>query len=153
MGVAAVRTDPDVPPPVGVGRAAVEQRLLILLSDGADTGSRMSPVNAAAIAANRGVKIVTIAIGDPEGSGENRVDAATLESIANTTGGASFLATDQQALQDVYDQIDALAPRQIDDHSYRERRSLAVWPMGLAAVLVLLTWIGRSVSLSRRQIV
>ncbi|WP_110656534.1 VWA domain-containing protein [Salinicola halimionae] len=130
----------------------VEQRLLILLSDGADTGSRMSPVNAASIAADRGVKIVTIAIGDPQGSGENRVDTATLESIANTTGGASFLATDQQALQDVYDQIDALAPRQIADHSYRERRSLAAWPMGLAVVLVLLAWIGRSVSLGRRRV-
>ena len=33
----------------------IEQRLLILLSDGADTGSRMSPVNAAEIAADNGV--------------------------------------------------------------------------------------------------
>jgi len=129
----------------------VEQRLLILLSDGADTGSRMSPINAAEIAADRRVRIVTIAIGDPEGSGENRVDTATLKTIASTTGGADFLATDQAALKHVYDQIDELAPRKVSDHSYRERRSLAVWPMGLVFLLVALAWAWRNWGLWRRR--
>ncbi|WP_223160938.1 VWA domain-containing protein [Salinicola aestuarinus] len=127
----------------------VAQRLLILLSDGADTGSRMSPVNAADIAAEREVQIVTVAIGDPDGSGENRVDIPTLESVAEITGGAHFLATDQQALAAVYDRIDALAPRRIADHSYRQRQSLAVWPMGAALLLVLLVWLWRSIGLAR----
>ena len=52
----------------------IEQRLLILLSDGADTGSRMGPVNAAEIATQNGVSIFTIGVGDPTGSGEERVD-------------------------------------------------------------------------------
>ncbi|NRB56173.1 MAG: VWA domain-containing protein [Salinicola sp.] len=130
----------------------VSQRLLILLSDGADTGSRMSPINAASIAADRDVQIITIAIGDPQGNGENRVDTDTLEAIADTTGGTSFLATDEQALRQVYDRIDELAPRQIADHSYRERQSLAAWPMGVALVLVLLAWLWRSVSLGRRRL-
>ncbi|WP_251977594.1 VWA domain-containing protein [Salinicola avicenniae] len=127
----------------------VSQRLLILLSDGADTGSRMSPINAATIAAERDVQIITIAIGDPQGSGENRVETATLEAIAETTGSESFLATDQQALQAVYDRIDVLAPRQIADHSYRQRQPLAVWPMALALGLLLLGWLWRSVALVR----
>lgn len=130
----------------------VEQRLLILLSDGADTGSRMSPINAASIAADRNVKIITIAIGDPQGSGENRVDTATLQTIASSTGGAAFLATDQAALKQVYDRIDQLAPRQVADHSYRERRSLAVWPMGAAMVLVLLGWLWNGFWLNRRAL-
>ncbi len=129
----------------------VEQRLLILLSDGADTGSRMSPVNAAQIAADRGVRIITIAIGDPNGSGENRVDTATLEAIASTTGGAAFMATDQAALKQVYDQIDALAPRKVADHSYRERRPLAAWPMGLALVLIVICWAWRNLGRGRSQ--
>lgn len=129
----------------------VSQRLLILLSDGADTGSRMSPISAASIAADRDVQIITIAIGDPQGSGENRVDIETLEAVADATGSASFLATDQQALQGVYDRIDELAPRQIADHSYRERQSLAVVPMGLVLVVVVLAWLWRSVALGRRQ--
>lgn len=121
----------------------VEQRLLILLSDGADTGSRMDPINAAQIAADRGVRIVTIAIGDPDGSGENRVDQATLEAIAQRTDGAFFNATDQQALEQVYSRIDELAPRKVDSQSYREKRSLAHWPLGAAAIIILLILMGR----------
>lgn len=115
----------------------VEQRLLILLSDGADTGSRMDPINAAQIAADRGVRIVTIAIGDPDGDGENRVDQATLQAIAQRTDGAYFSATDQQALEQVYASIDELAPRKINSESYRERRSLAYWPLAAAALIIL----------------
>ncbi|MBY6028192.1 VWA domain-containing protein [Halomonas sp. DP8Y7-1] len=116
----------------------VEQRLLVLLSDGADTGSRMSPINAANIAAQRDVRVVTIAIGDPDGSGENRVDTDTLKAIADTTDGAFFTAADQQALAAVYQRIDELAPRKVATHSYREHRSLSHWPLALAGLLALL---------------
>ncbi len=45
----------------------LDQRLLIILSDGEDTGSRMTPVNAAAIAAKNGLRIFTVGIGNPKG--------------------------------------------------------------------------------------
>ncbi|ALM51703.1 VWA domain-containing protein [Halomonas huangheensis] len=129
----------------------VEQRLLILLSDGADTGSRMDPINAAQIAADRGVRIVTIAIGDPDGDGENRVDQATLQAIAQRTDGTYFSATDQQALEQVYASIDELAPRKINSESYRERRSLADWPLAAAALIILGILIWRASMASRRR--
>lgn len=113
----------------------IDQRLLILLSDGADTASRMSPVNAAEIAADRGVEIYTIGVGDPEASGEDRVDLSALQSIASRTGGAYFFAEDEGALQAVYDRIDALAPREVETLSYRPRRSLAWVPLTLAGLL------------------
>ncbi len=116
----------------------IEQRLLILLSDGADTASRMSPVNAAAIAKQAGVEIATIAVGDPDATGENRVDVATLKEIAQRSGGAYFFAGDQSALAQVYDRIDALNPRAVETLSYRPRESLAYLPLGLAAIIGLL---------------
>ncbi|MFA0540803.1 VWA domain-containing protein, partial [Vibrio sp. 10N.222.52.B7] len=45
------------------------QRVMILLTDGDDTSSKMPPVKAAEIAAKYGVKIYTIAIGDPSTKG------------------------------------------------------------------------------------
>ena len=116
----------------------IEQRLLILLSDGADTASQMSPINAAEIAKTKGVEIYTIAFGDPEGSGENRVDVETLKEIAKRTDGSYFFAGDLSALNEVYKRIDELTPRDVETLSYRPRQSLAFWPLGLAAILGLL---------------
>jgi len=113
----------------------IEQRLLILLSDGTDTASRMSPVNAAEIAKDRDIQIYTIGVGDPAASGEDRVDLATLQDIAGRTGGEYFFAEDEAGLEQVYDRIDELAPRQVETLSYRPRQPLAF--ILLAAVSVI----------------
>lgn len=116
----------------------VDQRLMILLSDGADTSSRMTPVNAAALAAERGVTIYTIGVGDPEGSGEDRVDLGALEDIASRTGGQFFYASDETALDEVYGQIDTQNPRKVETTSYRPTEDLAHIPLAMALVLILL---------------
>lgn len=116
----------------------IEQRLLILLSDGSDTASRMSPVNAAETAAAAGIEIVTVGVGDPDATGEDRLDEASLREIAERTGGAYFFAADETALQGVYERIDALAPRALETLSYRPRQSLAHLPLAAAALIGLL---------------
>ncbi|MCV6824518.1 MULTISPECIES: VWA domain-containing protein [Halocynthiibacter] len=117
----------------------VEQRLLILLSDGSDTASSMSPINAAEIANSRGVEIHTIGVGDPDAQGENRVDLATLDEIATRTGGNSYFASDQEALTEVYARIDELAPRLVERQTHRPRQALAGYALALAALIGLAT--------------
>lgn len=129
----------------------IEQRLLILLSDGSDTASAMSPVNAAEIAAGAGVEIFTIGVGDPEATGEEKVDLAALKDIAARTGGAYFYASDTKALSSVYDRIDALAPRETETLSYRPRRSLAHWPAGGAVLVALATLAALHLGARRRR--
>ncbi|KAE9625975.1 VWA domain-containing protein [Parasedimentitalea maritima] len=119
----------------------VDQRLVILLSDGADTSSRMTPVNAASFAAQKGVTISTIGVGDPEASGEGRVDLAALEDIAKRTGGHYFFADDQAGLEQIYAQIDAQNPRETQTQSFRPRKSLAHIPLATALLLILISLI------------
>lgn len=128
----------------------IEQRLLILLSDGSDTASRMSPVAAAEIAGGQGVEIHTIGVGDPEATGEEKVDLATLKAIAQRTGGAFFYAEDGAELTEVYARIDELAPREVETLSYRPRLSLAWIPMGLGALLGLGVLAGLHLARRRR---
>ncbi|MCQ3830907.1 VWA domain-containing protein [Microbulbifer elongatus] len=128
----------------------VKQRLLILLSDGSDTASRMSPINAAQIAKQRDVNIITIGVGDPEGEGENKLDDATLKAIAEATGGSFYFAGDQATLAEVYARIDELAPKLVDAETYRPRLSLAAWPLGAALILGLLMLLLRAL-LSRQK--
>ena len=114
----------------------IEPRLLLLLSDGTDTASRMSPVNAAEIARDKGVAIFTVAVGDPQATGEERVDLATLKDVAARTGGQTFFAGDEAALDQVYQRIDELAPREVETLSWRPRQSLAHIPLAVAALIV-----------------
>ena len=113
----------------------VEERLLILLTDGNDTASKMTPINAAEIAKLNGVEIYTIGDGDPAARGEDRVDFGTLEAIAARTGGQFFNAQDESTLADVYRRIDAISPGAVKTQTWRPRESLVHWPAG-ASVLV-----------------
>ncbi|MEM9632569.1 MAG: VWA domain-containing protein [Pseudomonadota bacterium] len=113
----------------------IEERLLILLSDGGDTGSRMSPVNAAGIAAGEGIEIITVGVGDPNGSGEQRLDEQALKDIAAAAGGQYFFAADEAALTDIYARIDAMKARAVETTSYRPREPLGHYLLGLAVVL------------------
>ena len=113
----------------------VEQRLLILLTDGHDTGSKMTPLNAAEIARMNNVEIFTIGVGDADASGEDRVDFDALREIAQRSGGSFFTAEDERALDEVYQRIDELAPQQVRTESFRPRASLVHWPAGMAVLV------------------
>ncbi|MEC9433364.1 MAG: VWA domain-containing protein, partial [Pseudomonadota bacterium] len=130
--------------------SVVAQRLLILLSDGMDAASRMSPVNAAAIAAERGVEIHAIDAGDPDASGEDRGDAASLQAIARRTGGRCFFAGDAAALEAVYARIDALTPSEVETLSWRPREALAWIPLTGAALVGLLATLVLHLGAARR---
>jgi Ca-activated chloride channel family protein len=112
-------------------------RVLILLTDGNDTGSKMPPVKASAIAAKRGITIHTIAAGDPEAAGEARMDEETLQEISKNTGGRFFRAQDRAALEDVYRELDKLEAGEFETTSFRPRRELYMWPVGFGLVLLL----------------
>ncbi len=128
----------------------VDDRLLILLTDGNDTASKMTPVNAAEIAKLNGVEIYTIGIGDSDATGEDRVDFAVLADIAARTGGQFFNAEDESALQQVYARIDETAVADVRTQSWRPRTSLVHWPAGSAALLIILAYVGLLLGARRR---
>lgn len=112
-------------------------KVLILLTDGHDTASRMAPTQAAAIAARQRLTIHTIAVGDTEAEGSDRVDLATLQEVARITNGQFLKAGDSDTLAQVYRQLDALTPHQSRTLSYQPRTDLFWLPLGLALALLL----------------
>jgi Ca-activated chloride channel family protein len=119
-------------------RSEVEERVLIALTDGNDTGSLVPPARAAEIARDNGVRIFTIAMGDPQAAGEQALDEATLQAVAETTGGGYFHADDRAELEAVYAELDRLTPRQVEVQTHRPERDLFHWPLGFAIVLSML---------------
>lgn len=121
----------------------VEARILILLSDGADTGSRMAPQKAADIAARNGVAIHTIAVGDPEAASDaDKVDVATLQAVASATGGSFNRAEDATGLAAIYAEIDAAGARSGATTSWRPRTPLSALPAAAFVALVVAGYAG-----------
>jgi len=118
-------------------RSEVDERVLIVLTDGNDTGSLVPPERAAEIARDNGVVVYTVAIGDPAAVGEQALDEKTLENIAAITGGGYFHANDRQELEDIYTRLDEVNPRQVETQSYRPLTDLFVWPLAVSMMLTL----------------
>ncbi|MDD2767483.1 MAG: VWA domain-containing protein [Methylococcus sp.] len=120
-----------------------DQRVLILLSDGANTAGQVQPLQAAELAAREGLKIYTIGVGADEMIvrdffGSRRVnpsedlDEAAMTAIAEQTGGRYFRARNTEELDQIYALLDRLEPVSRDAQYFRPRDELYPWPLGLA---------------------
>jgi Ca-activated chloride channel family protein len=127
-------------------------RVLVLMTDGANTAGEVTPLKAAQLAAERGLRIYTIGIGADEQIentwfGQRRVnpsaqlDEKTLREIASLSGGQYFRARDSEELARIYQLLDELEPLPRDSRNLRPVRSLFMWPLaialGLAGILIL----------------
>jgi Ca-activated chloride channel family protein len=120
----------------------VTDRMLILMSDGDDTGSKIPPKTAAKLAAQNNVRIYTIAMGDPKNAGEHPIDTETLKSISSETSGKFYYAWNAEELTEIYDEIDKLTPKKVEELSYRPVTELYMYPLGLSLLLMFLYGFG-----------
>jgi len=133
----------------GYGRGA-HQAVMILLTDGGNDAGVVPPIEAARLAAEEGLRIYTIGVGaavrqGPFGfaTGNTDLDVHLLRQIASITGGEFFRATDRSALEQVYRQIDRLAPAPGRKQWLRPVDEWFVWPLALALLLSIpAAWIG-----------
>jgi Ca-activated chloride channel family protein len=119
-------------------KSTVKDKLLILLTDGNDTSSKLDPEKAASIAKDEDIVIYTVAVGDPEAVGEQKLDDKTLKAVARMTGGYYFWGGDRAELEKIYTRIDQLSTHKVESISYRPKVDLYFWPLAVAVVLSLL---------------
>jgi len=114
-----------------------DQRVLVILTDGNDTDSLVPPIDAARVAAADGIRIYPIAIGDPASVGEEAIDWATLERIAEISGGKAFRALDRDELDAVFRLLSELEPSVYASVFFRPRIDLFALPIALALLAYL----------------
>ncbi|MDP0588989.1 MAG: VWA domain-containing protein [Candidatus Endonucleobacter bathymodioli] len=130
-----------------------DSRVLILLTDGANTAGQITPIQAAKLAQEEQIKIYSIGIGAEEmvqpglfGSsiGARTVnpsadlDEKTLREIATLTKGKYFRARDTSELDKIYKLLDKLEPVDQEEEVFRPEQSLYPWPLALALIISLL---------------
>jgi Ca-activated chloride channel family protein len=116
-------------------RDTLDQKVLLLLTDGVDSGQGVSPLDAAQQAMADSVKIYTLGIGS---SGASDLDEATLKQMAEMTGGEYFYALDSAELSSTYASLNALEPIEFEDESYVPIIHLYPYPLAVAVGLILL---------------
>jgi Ca-activated chloride channel family protein len=130
-----------------------KSKVMILLSDGESNAGNVDPLFAAQLAAAMDIKIYTIAVGKdgmvPYGVDffgrpqmvESYLDESTLREIAGIGNGEFFRASDDNALQQIFDQINTLEKAEILESRYKETtdyyRVYLFW-----GILLFLIWLG-----------
>ena len=129
-----------------------ESRVLILLTDGANTAGEGDPIEAAKLAQESDITIYTIGVGADEmtvpglfGSrfGARRINPSTdldekvLKSIASTTGGSYFRAKNPEELEEIYTTVEKLEPIEQNVSTFRPTSELFYWPLSISFCLSL----------------
>ena len=124
-------------------------RILILLTDGANSAGEVQPLEAAEIAASEGIKVYTIGIGaevmlqrgffrTKRVNPSRDLDETTLIAIADKTGGEYFRARNPEELDAIYQQLDKLEPVDQEAETLRPTKALFYWPLGVALICSLI---------------
>ncbi|PNS07355.1 vWA domain-containing protein [Solilutibacter silvestris] len=110
-----------------------QERVLILLTDGVATAGVIEPLKAAELAQIAGVRVYTIGVGGGElqqsffgipvstSGGDDEVDEATLQKVAQLTGGRYYRARDARQLSGIYGEIERLEPVKTQGKAIRPR--------------------------------
>jgi len=129
---------------------AATERVLILLTDGANTSGEVQPMQATEFAAREGLTIYTVGVGADEMMVQDffgtrlvnpsaDLDEDTLRAIAERTGGEYFRARDAAALEEIYLKLDELEPVESDEETVRPVDELFFYPLSAAFLILVLT--------------
>jgi Ca-activated chloride channel homolog len=138
-----------------------KSKIIILATDGQNNSGNIDPLTAANAAAALGVKIYTVGIGEqgtapmPVFMGGQKVgyqnvpvdvDEATLQKIADLTGGKYYRADNAEKFKQIYDEINKLEKTEAVVNKYTEYKELFPWlTAGGLAVLLLELVLGQTV--------
>ena len=134
-----------------------KSRVIILLTDGVNNTGFIDPQTAAELAAEYGIKVYTVGIGtngmalspyalNIDGSIIYRmqqvdIDEPLMKKIAKTTNGRYFRATNNQKLQQIYDEINQMETTKVEEFKYTEvDEKFRLWVL-IAGVLLLLEFL------------
>lgn len=149
-GQSQARPRPPAPPAfVPVAPGSTTSAALLLLTDGRST-TGVDALQAARMAAERGVRVYTVGLGTPNGGAANvkgwsdvlQLDEPTLRAIASMTQGRYFHADSSEALDEVYAQLGARLQLQDQEVELAAPLALAALALLLAASTLAWRWRG-----------
>ena len=134
----------------GKDKYKIKSKVIVLLSDGENNSGKRTPMQAAELAKEWGIKIYTIAIGGGEAVTSiqtpfgtykvplgQQVDTSSLKAIARETGGFFGEADNTRALIDIYKKIDSMEKSEIESIRFVDYRESFLW-LAVAGFLLII---------------
>lgn len=124
--------------------STAKSKVIILMTDGENNSGEMSPMGAANIAKELGIKIYTIGIGakelryGPALIKNNELDENLLKEIAETTHGEYFRASNEKEFENIFNKINQLEKTKIDGKTYYEHIEVFENILKIALVLLII---------------
>ena len=141
-----------------------KSKVVVLLTDGVNNRGQISPIMAAEIARDMGIKVYTIGVGtkgkapmpavDMFGNqtyvmADVEIDEQLLRNIAKTTGGEYFRAVDNEALKQIYARIDEMEKSEVQITHYTSYEELYFGWLLLMLLCLALEFVVERVVLNR----
>ena len=140
-----------------------KSKVIILLTDGTNNAGAVSPLTAAAIAKQFGIRSYTIGVGT---NGEApypfqtamgiryqnipvEIDEQVLREIASTAGGEYFRATSNSKLKEVYEEIDKLEKTKLNVREFSTKEE-EYQPFALVALIAVILELALRATILRR---
>lgn len=140
-----------------------KSKVIILLTDGTNNAGAVSPLTAATIAKQFGIRIYTIGVGT---NGEApypfqtamgiryqnipvEIDEQVLREIASTAGGEYFRATSNSKLKEVYEEIDKLEKTKLNVREFSTKEE-EYQPFALVALIAVILELALRATILRR---
>jgi len=121
-----------------------KSKVIVLVTDGASNSGQLSPLEAAGLVADLGIKVYPVAIGTPQGrlrgnamSAQQEFDTETLEKIAELTKGDYYRALDYTDLRESFASIDKLEKTEVKRNSWLVKKELYPWFIAPSVVLLI----------------
>ena len=144
--------------------SGAKSKVIILLTDGVNNRGQISPLMAAEIARDMGIKVYTIGVGtrgrapypavDIFGNqttvmADVEIDEELLEEIASMTGGKYYRAVNDEALREIYAEINTLEKSKVQVTDYQTYEELFLMWVILGSALLCAEFIVDKVVLNR----
>ena len=144
--------------------SGAKSKVVVLLTDGVNNRGQISPIMAAEIARDMGIKVYTIGVGSRDKApmpardmfgnmtyvmADVEIDEELLRNIAATTSGRYFRANDNEALRAIYEQINQMEKSEVQVTNYTSYEEFFGGWLLLAAVLLAAEFIVARVVLNR----
>ncbi|MDQ3930013.1 MAG: VWA domain-containing protein [Chloroflexota bacterium] len=144
------QTDAPSPTATPVLKGTYTSAVIVLLTDG-ENNQEPNPLEAAQVAADRGIRIYTVGVGSTAGATlhldgftvRSRLDEETLKQISELTGGTYYNAQNEEGLRAIYDNLDpqlAIKPQEMEVTSLFAGAGILLLMAGSALSLL---WLGR----------